>query len=383
MMNYLGEIPSGGYNALRTVLNPNDPDYLKKMGMVGTVEGQHELNASNTQPVDQYQQEANEDAMLLGQQPTQKNNKKYPTSSSAAPVMGRVSQPDNMAAPQMGAPAPVDPKLAGAPNPTKPHQGVLSKIGHGFETAGNIAGDIFAPSTMSLIPGTQLYGERQKAIQFQRNLEQERQNELELQQQSEADYKKALGQAAGKNADTKATDAATRQLSEEDKKAFDQGTLALKNSEAEYKQNIFDPAKNALAGRALDLRAQEIANQMKSLTAKIGLEGAQQAMLPYTYQLKIDALQLQTAIASSKNDQERSKLTEQYNQLKASHEVQDLLGTIGGLPELPQFQAPDYKQPAPLTAAGGKAPASDKTPTRPKGVPEGAHWDAKTRTWSM
>lgn len=36
------------------------------------------------------------------------------------------------------------------------HPGKLGKIAHAFSTLGNIAGDIFAPTTMALIPGTQL-----------------------------------------------------------------------------------------------------------------------------------------------------------------------------------------------------------------------------------
>lgn len=41
-------------------------------------------------------------------------------------------------------------------NPEKPH-GFWGKTGHVLSTIGNIAGDIFAPSTMMLIPGTQMH----------------------------------------------------------------------------------------------------------------------------------------------------------------------------------------------------------------------------------
>ena len=49
------------------------------------------------------------------------------------------------------------------------HPGVLGKIAHGLAKAGNIAGDILAPSTMALIPGTELnrraaYGENQRNL---------------------------------------------------------------------------------------------------------------------------------------------------------------------------------------------------------------------------
>jgi hypothetical protein len=45
-----------------------------------------------------------------------------------------------------------DPSRGLAPN----HPGIIGKIGHVLSVAGNIAGDIFAPSTMELIPGTDL-----------------------------------------------------------------------------------------------------------------------------------------------------------------------------------------------------------------------------------
>lgn len=43
------------------------------------------------------------------------------------------------------------------------HPGILGKIGHVAAGIGNIAGDIVAPETMALIPGTQLYKQRQNA----------------------------------------------------------------------------------------------------------------------------------------------------------------------------------------------------------------------------
>lgn len=44
-------------------------------------------------------------------------------------------------------------------NPIKPTT-TLGKIGHVAANVGNVLGDIFAPDTMALIPGTQLYNER-------------------------------------------------------------------------------------------------------------------------------------------------------------------------------------------------------------------------------
>ncbi len=60
------------------------------------------------------------------------------------------------------------------------HPGKLGKLAHAFSMIGNIAGDIFAPSTMALIPGTQLNREVQEGGLAKRlNMEQAEQSENE------------------------------------------------------------------------------------------------------------------------------------------------------------------------------------------------------------
>ncbi len=57
----------------------------------------------------------------------------------------------------------------------------LQKFGHGLATAGNIAGDIFAPQTMALIPGTQLHNaiaERNAESAYEKARAQEEKPEL-------------------------------------------------------------------------------------------------------------------------------------------------------------------------------------------------------------
>lgn len=69
-------------------------------------------------------------------------------------------------------------KLAQLSTPRSAPTSTLGKIGRGLETAGNIAGNIFAPGTMSLIPGTDLNKQRQKN-QAQNELETAGRGELE------------------------------------------------------------------------------------------------------------------------------------------------------------------------------------------------------------
>lgn len=102
-------------------LNPNDPNYLPKMnGLVsahGAMEHHHPENPLLNNPFD-------------------------PNDPYSLPRMGNEPQ----------------------------HRGALGKIGHVMARMGNIAGDVLAPGTMALIPGTDLYKEREAAIEEQRRL---------------------------------------------------------------------------------------------------------------------------------------------------------------------------------------------------------------------
>ena len=51
MGSFFGEIPSTGFNPARTMLDPNDPDYLKKLSMAGVMEGLHEQSLPSEKPV--------------------------------------------------------------------------------------------------------------------------------------------------------------------------------------------------------------------------------------------------------------------------------------------------------------------------------------------
>lgn len=74
------------------------------------------------------------------------------------------------------------------------HPGKLGKIAHAFSTLGNITGDIFAPSTMALIPGTQLNREAQEGGLAKRL-------NTEIGDESENTYRGA--ETAGKEEETK------------------------------------------------------------------------------------------------------------------------------------------------------------------------------------
>jgi len=84
-------------------------------------------------------------------------------------------------------------------------QGFWGKTKHVLSTIGNIAGDIFAPSTMALIPGTQLHNEQQQGQRI-RDLQQLEGEDREDQQQFDKEQQEQLKQPL-LNAETRKTNA--------------------------------------------------------------------------------------------------------------------------------------------------------------------------------
>ena len=78
--------------------------------------------------------------------------------SLAAPTAPDLGPAGPTAIPTIGAEFP-----APQAQPAKPQESGWKKLEHGLATAGNIAGDIVAPGTMTLIPGTQLHNEFEQA----------------------------------------------------------------------------------------------------------------------------------------------------------------------------------------------------------------------------
>jgi hypothetical protein len=100
-----------------------------------------------------------------------------------------------------------------APN----HPGKLGKIAHAFSTLGNIAGDIFAPSVMENIPGTQMNRQMQEGLLAKRL-------NTEVGQQSEDQFR---------NAETAKEDEATREAPIEASDKHDQSQATTKNLQSE------------------------------------------------------------------------------------------------------------------------------------------------------
>ena len=183
MGSFFGEIPSTGFNPARTMLDPNDPDYLKKLSMAGVMEGLHEQSLPSEKPVTpdvESRPQPKSDKEIVGAAQGKEKGEigKQLYAQEKPEVTAKPNTPEyfEQSLEQSGY-AMKHPWGADV----SAHPGVLGKIGHGLAEAGNIAGDIFAPKTMALIPGTDLNrnvnrqyeeGEGQKLQQQQ--LEQQR-----------------------------------------------------------------------------------------------------------------------------------------------------------------------------------------------------------------
>ena len=108
-------------------------------------------------------------------------------------------------------------QISGHDNPQKP-QGFWQNVRHIAATIGNVAGDVVAPSTMALIPGTQLHNQ----IQYGNNV-----RELAGLQKQDTDE----GSAASENA-LRATQTAGLQQDQADKPSIDSADAAYKNAQA-------------------------------------------------------------------------------------------------------------------------------------------------------
>ena len=147
----------------------------------------------------------------------------------------------------------------------------LQKFGHGLATAGNIAGDIFAPQTMALIPGTQLHSaieERRAENAYEKARAQEEKPELAA----------AQGELKGRIETQKEGAAAQRQeehdqtqLAETDKR-IDAAEQGRKESEA--------AAASAATQREADTdkrQANQFSEEEKLLSRREASQGARLA----------------------------------------------------------------------------------------------------------
>lgn len=382
-MNILGEIPSNGYNAARASLNPNDPDYLKKMAMIGGVEGQHELNASNTQPNadggggDGSQPfSADDENVIAGQ--NEKPMAKMPLTAKDAPA----PKMDDMLG--GAAPLPADVQT-GMPNIAKPHEGVLSKIGHGLEKAGNVAGDVLAPSTMALIPGTQLYGERQKAIQFARGQEELKTRTEQEREQEEADYRRSMANIGQEKADTEKSKALSYKdhLDWTEQHGDEVNAMTQARDEA---TKAFQSGKIDQGQRALDQQLKHFEDMYKEAEQKYGIDNARNLLMGQGLQIRKQLADIAGASLQQKGAEAGVNAQKALTTIVSDHPILDFLG-LGDIPELQssvskavpaQAAIPPNTPPKKAPAAAGTPKVGDvKTfPNGKKGTWDGKGWVA-------
>lgn len=108
-------------------------------------------------------------------------------------------------------------------SPISAQPGFAGKVGHALATAGNIAGDIFAPGTTALIPGSQL----NRDMQSKQNAENEEKAQTVETQKESVEQKPELAEAEGElRGQQKAQDEAAQ-----DKRTQEQIAASEKNNE--------------------------------------------------------------------------------------------------------------------------------------------------------
>lgn len=202
-------------------------------------------------------------------------------------------------------------------DPISAHPGIAGKILHGLSVAGNIAGDIFAPATMSLIPGTQLHNERLRA-----------ENEHGITEATENQEREA--QTANLNAQPELKRQA-QELKEEKQNETEEknkNDLSAKYRKLGLK---LDPQGNAVPIPYEELTPEEQAvhdlksNQADAAEARAELDKMKGDTTSPLYQLQLKRLQV--AQQNAQNAQRRLGLSEQQFQNKVNE--QELLKPSG------------------------------------------------------
>jgi len=113
------------------------------------------------------------------------------------------------------------------------HPGILGKLGHIAAGIGNIAGDIVAPSTMELIPGTQLHGEVERG-----RLGQAIGTDVENRLKQEEEQYKREALEAGKTPEQKDFNSLLKTINPATGKLYtnDEALQQVKSSEADAKE---------------------------------------------------------------------------------------------------------------------------------------------------
>jgi len=200
-------------------------------------------------------------------------------------------------------------------SPESTHPGILGKIGHVASTIGNIAGNIVAPATMAMIPGTQL--NEQLKVAGLRGQQQENQTEIDKQQQEQdAAAAKESKAELDREKQNETEDKNQNQLAEQYRK------LGLKLDPVTGKPTpISYEEMSPIEQAAHDLKL----NQAEAADARAQLDQMKGDTSSPLYQLQLKRLQV--AMQNSQNAQHRLGLSEEQFQNKVKE--QDLLKPSG------------------------------------------------------
>lgn len=153
----LGEIemPPSLFNPARVALDPNDPDYLKKMGMVGAAEGAHEVGQGI------------------------KDKAQAPPMAAPGAPPSMPTDPFAESRATFAAPTGTERLMQKAEGIKRKPLRVLGEIGAGLATGAEAAGEALFPTIAEQIPGTFAHREMMGTQQFGREMAEQKEREIE------------------------------------------------------------------------------------------------------------------------------------------------------------------------------------------------------------
>lgn len=307
-------MPPSGLGAVRSSLNPNDPDYLRKMGLIGAIEGAHELKA------------------LASPTPTEPPVSGELTPPGPAPItrpgvqeLGPSTQPDFMApyrATLAEHPA-VYSLMDRARRVGGEHPGILghikrglAELGAGAAIGGEALGESAFPGVAARIPGTFNYIGAQRAAAFGRGLAEEKEAE-------ESDIRRMMAQTQQERAETGAKSEASQEVYRNWQMEHGNDLFALNQDKENFNEQM-GKGKLDLAGKSLDVQVGRLKELYDSLAEKTSNDQARNALMGQMVGIRQQAVdligqaqQLQAAGKTLQAQEAYSKANTVWNEITA------------------------------------------------------------------
>lgn len=358
-------MPPSGFGAVRSSLNPNDPDYLKKMGLIGAIEGAHELQ---TQAEDIPHDLVPPSSGAI----TDPNVKQLAPSDRPEPMAAYDSLMQQKPA--------VSSLMDRARHVGGEHPGILGRIGRtaaeigtGALEGGEALGEAAFPRIAGQIPGSFTNLEMRRSQAFNRGLAEERQQEQD-------EYREMMANVAQQKAET----GRQHELTFEDWTNFRKQSETFNN---QLKQEMANTKAAYMQGN-LDLGSQRLSAQLDALQERYAqieknydVATARNLISQEANAIRQEMVGVAQDVANERGADEGEKVWQTMAQLEAAHPVMSFLG-LGEFPALEQHAAESVPQQAPIPPNTPAKPAA-KAATSSSQIVSAAQLNAYAKKYNM